>query len=153
MPAIEAFAKSAMVFDNAVVARGSTLPSYASMLTGLYPFHHGIYNNGPLLHKDLPTLPEMLKKSGYHTAGFVSNLNILYANRVMKCKFCFIFVVFCFTALSIFTVYLRSNCNQMFYKVCSVNVEQSRLKQKLWQKQLQLESLINPAAVAQRLDK
>jgi len=73
MPTIEAFAKSAMVFDNAVVSRGSTLPSYASMLTGLYPFHHGIYNNGPLLHEDLPTLPEILNKAGYHTVGFVSN--------------------------------------------------------------------------------
>jgi hypothetical protein len=30
--------------------------------------------------------------------------------------------------------------------------EQSRLKQQLWQKQLRLENLINPAAVSRRLD-
>jgi hypothetical protein len=31
-------------------------------------------------------------------------------------------------------------------------VEQNRLKQQLWQKQLRLENLINPAAVSRRLD-
>ena len=73
MPAIEAFAKTAVVFDNAVVPRGKTRPSYASMLTGLYPFHHGVRNNEIVLSGNLVTLPEVLKRAGYHTAGFVSN--------------------------------------------------------------------------------
>lgn len=73
MPMIEAFARTAAVFDNAVVSRGSTCPSYASMLTGLYPFHHGVYNNRPVLHEDLTTLPEVLRSAGYHTAAFMSN--------------------------------------------------------------------------------
>ncbi len=77
MPAIGEFAKTAVVFDNAVVSRGNTRASYASMLTGLYPFHHGIYNNGPTLHKNFITLPEILKKNGYHTAAFMSNFVML----------------------------------------------------------------------------
>jgi len=73
MPAIEAFAKTAVVFDQAVVSRGNTRASYASMLTGLYPFRHGVYNNNVVLHENFKTLPEILKSAGYHTAGFVSN--------------------------------------------------------------------------------
>ena len=70
----------------------------------------------------------------------------------MKFRFRFVFVVFYFTAILIFTVYLRSANNRIFYKLCTHKAEQSRLKQRLWQKQLQLENLINPAAVSQRLD-
>jgi arylsulfatase A-like enzyme len=73
MPAIEAFARSAVVFDNAVVFRGNTRASYASMLTGLYPFHSGVHSNAPVLHDDLTTFPEILQSAGYHTAAFVSN--------------------------------------------------------------------------------
>ncbi len=68
-------------------------------------------------------------------------------------RFRFVFVVFYFTAILIFTVYLRSANNRIFYKLCTINTEQSRLKQQLGNKQLQLESLINPAAVSQRLGK
>ncbi len=77
MPAIEAFAKTAVVFDNAVVPRGSTRPSYASMLTGLYPFHHGVRSNETELHPDLVTLQDHLKSAGYHTAAFVSNFTLV----------------------------------------------------------------------------
>ncbi len=77
MPAVEKFAKTAVVFDNAVVSRGSTRPSYSSMLTGLYPFHHGVYNNTTVLHEDLTTLPQLLRSAGYHTAAFVSNFTLV----------------------------------------------------------------------------
>ena len=77
MPAIEAFAKTSVVFDNAVVPRGSTRPSYASMLTGLYPYRHGVHANRIELHADLPTLQESLKSAGYHTAAFVSNFVLI----------------------------------------------------------------------------
>jgi hypothetical protein len=70
----------------------------------------------------------------------------------MRFRFCFVFVIFYFTAVLILTVSLRSADNRLFYRLCIVNSEQSRLKQKLWQKQLQLENLINPVAVSQRFD-
>jgi hypothetical protein len=67
-------------------------------------------------------------------------------------QFRFVFVVLFFTAVLIFTVYLRSSNNRVFYELCKYNVEQNRLKQKLGAKQLLLESLINPAAISQRRD-
>jgi hypothetical protein len=70
----------------------------------------------------------------------------------MKSRFCFVFVIFYLTAVLIFTVCLRSANNRIFYRLRTLEVEQSRLKQQLGNKQIQLESLINPAAVSQRLN-
>jgi hypothetical protein len=67
----------------------------------------------------------------------------------MKLRFCF--VAFCFTAVAILAIHLRNIHNRVFYELYSNSAEQSRLKQQLWQKQLQLENLTNPAAVSQRL--
>ena len=76
----------------------------------------------------------------------------MFTDKIMRLWFRFAFVVFYFTAVLILIVYLRSADNRIFYKLCTHKAEQSRLKQQLWCKQLQLESLINPAAVSQRLD-
>lgn len=67
-------------------------------------------------------------------------------------QFRFVFVVFYFTAVLIFAVNLRSANNRIFYELCACNAEMSRLKQELGTKQLLLESLINPAAISQRVD-
>ena len=67
-------------------------------------------------------------------------------------QFRFVFVVFCFTAVLIFAVILRSANNRIFYERCACNAEMSRLKQELGTKQLLLEGLINPAAISQRVD-
>jgi arylsulfatase A-like enzyme len=77
MPVIGKFAETAVVFDNAVVSRGLTRPSYASMLTGLYPFHHGVYNHDTVLHEGFARLPEILRSVGYHTAAFMSNFSLV----------------------------------------------------------------------------
>jgi hypothetical protein len=69
----------------------------------------------------------------------------------MSSRFRFVFVVFYLTAILIFTVCLRTTESRNFYKFCTINTEKNRLKQQLWQKQLQLESLINPAALSQHL--
>jgi len=70
----------------------------------------------------------------------------------MKPRWCFILIIFYFTAVSIFAVSLRSANNHIFYKLYVLSAEQNRLKQELWQKQLQVENLINPAAVSKQLD-
>lgn len=67
-------------------------------------------------------------------------------------QFRFVFVVFCFTAVLIFAVILRSTNNRIFYELRACDVEMSRLKQELGAKQLLLEGLINPAAISQRVD-
>jgi len=67
-------------------------------------------------------------------------------------QFRFVLVVFYFTAVLIFAVYLRGANNRIFYELCASEAKQARLKQQLGTKQLMLESLINPAAISQRLD-
>jgi hypothetical protein len=62
-----------------------------------------------------------------------------------------VFVVLYATAVLIFAVYLRDANNRLFYRLWTIRSEQSRLEQQLRQKQLQLEMLINPAAVSERL--
>lgn len=66
-------------------------------------------------------------------------------------RFRFIFIVLYLTAVLISTVYLRSRENNLFYQLYSANIRQRRLEQRLCQKQLQLESLINPAALSKYL--
>jgi len=70
----------------------------------------------------------------------------------MRFRFCFVFAVFYFTAVLVFAVIVRSAENRIFYRLCTVNARQGQMKQQMWQKQLQLESLINPASVSRRLE-
>jgi hypothetical protein len=67
------------------------------------------------------------------------------------CQFRFVLVVFYFTAVLIFAVYLRGANNRVFYKLSQYNVQHNQLKQKLGAKQLKLENLINPSALSKRL--
>jgi hypothetical protein len=70
----------------------------------------------------------------------------------MKPRWFFILIVLYFTAISIFAVSLRSANNHIFYKLYVLSIEQNRLKQELWQKQLQVENLISPASISKQLD-
>ena len=65
--------------------------------------------------------------------------------------FRFVFVVFCFTAVLVMAVYLRSVNNRLFYQLCQSNAEREQLKQDLGAKQLRLESLINPASLSEHV--
>ena len=73
-------------------------------------------------------------------------------DRIMMSRFCFVFIVFYLTAVSVLTVSVRSANNHIFYELYKCEIEQNRLKQQLSNKQLQLEGLINPAAISQYLD-
>jgi arylsulfatase A-like enzyme/Tfp pilus assembly protein PilF len=51
-----------------------TLPAHASLLTGLYPFAHGVRNNGNFYLGDkVDTLTSVLKRRGYRTGAFLSS--------------------------------------------------------------------------------
>jgi len=67
-------------------------------------------------------------------------------------QFRFVLVVFYFTAVLIFAVYLRGANNRVFYKLSQYNARQRQLEQELVARQLLLESLINPAALTKRLE-
>ena len=61
----------------------------------------------------------------------------------------FILVTFFIVAALVFAVYIRDANNRLFYKIRSTYVKQNRLKQQFWQKQLQLENLLNPAKISE----
>ena len=72
-PNLDAFAATATRFDNAITAGVWTLPSMASMMTGLYPSQHGLNRADRALGRDLVTLPQRLAEAGWRTAGFTAN--------------------------------------------------------------------------------
>jgi arylsulfatase A-like enzyme len=69
-PRIDEFSRDAVVFQRAYSASAWTLPATFSVLSGLYPSHHGVMLPGQHLAPDLqPWLPELLARSGYETVG------------------------------------------------------------------------------------
>jgi arylsulfatase A-like enzyme/Flp pilus assembly protein TadD len=96
-PRLDAAAEAAVLFENAISQAPWTAASLASLFTGLYPSVHGL-DSGPrwgpsersaggalefgvqtVLSPSQVTLAEVLRRSGYRTAGFVSNT---YANSI-----------------------------------------------------------------------
>lgn len=72
-PFLDRFARRGTRFDAAYATSNSTKPSHASLLTGLYPKHHGLLsNNDALLHEDVTTLPEIFRDGGYQTFAAVA---------------------------------------------------------------------------------
>lgn len=69
--ALDAFSKEAALFERAVAPVPVTLPSHASMLTGLYPQGHGIrYNVVYKLPPEATSVAETFKAAGFATAAF-----------------------------------------------------------------------------------
>jgi choline-sulfatase len=71
-PAFNEIAKTSRRFMYAYAAVPQTLPSHASMMTGLYPGGHGLHENGRYLAPGQPLLAERMHAAGYRTAAFVS---------------------------------------------------------------------------------
>ncbi len=67
-PVVDAFAKDAVVFDNAYANATFTRSSVATIFTGFYPHRHKLRILTNRLPKGLFMLPEFLKKTGYKTA-------------------------------------------------------------------------------------
>ena len=72
-PNIDRFAESAVLFENAVAQSSWTRPTTASVLTGLYPHHHGARSRNDRLGEDVPYLPEILQSLGYRALGVTTN--------------------------------------------------------------------------------
>jgi arylsulfatase A-like enzyme/Tfp pilus assembly protein PilF len=71
-PSLDAFAREAARFTAAVSQVPLTLPSHATILTGLHPARHAVRtNDGFRLPPGVPTLAESLKAAGYLTAAFI----------------------------------------------------------------------------------
>jgi arylsulfatase A-like enzyme/lipopolysaccharide biosynthesis regulator YciM len=72
-PRLDALAASGLRFTQATTVLPLTLPAHSSLLTGTFPAHHGVRDNGGFYLGDgETTLAELLKANGYRTGGFVS---------------------------------------------------------------------------------
>jgi choline-sulfatase len=72
-PTLDRLAASGVRFDFAHAHAVTTLPSHASILTGTYPFQHGIRDNsGYRLAPASRTVATVLKQAGYATGAFVA---------------------------------------------------------------------------------
>lgn len=71
-PNLDRLAREGALFTNAHCASPLCNPSRTAIFTGLAPYRSGVYNNEQWYKPNLPnvvTLPEYLRKHGYHVAG------------------------------------------------------------------------------------
>ncbi|MDH3626298.1 MAG: sulfatase-like hydrolase/transferase [Acidobacteriota bacterium] len=70
-PNMNRLATGGVWYEQAVAASPITLPSHATILTGLDTPHHGVRHNGLfVLDEKFETLAEILRQRGYSTAAF-----------------------------------------------------------------------------------
>lgn len=74
MPHLAAFARQATVYRRAVASSPWTLPSHASMLTGLYPSRHRAGVTDQELISSRLSVAELLRRHGWLTAGFAGGM-------------------------------------------------------------------------------
>ncbi len=79
-PALDRFAASSDLWLDAYSTFNVTLPSFASILTGLYGKNHGVYENKSRLSDEARTLAEMLREAGYATAAFLAARHLFTGN-------------------------------------------------------------------------
>lgn len=72
-PTLDRLAAGGRVYPSTHAHAVVTLPSHASILTGLLPYQHGVRDNaGFVLDESHPSLASVLGAAGYATAAFVS---------------------------------------------------------------------------------
>lgn len=72
-PQIDAFASEAIQFVNSNTGGCRTVPSTATLFTGIYPTIHGVLRQESIISETMVTLAERFRMSGYRTAAFVCN--------------------------------------------------------------------------------
>jgi len=71
-PHLDRLVEDGVRFEQAVASTPLTLPSHATILTGLYPPRHGARDNGSFVVDEAHrTLAERLREAGYATAAFI----------------------------------------------------------------------------------
>ncbi len=74
-PTLDRLANEGVLFENAFSTSSYTLPSHASILTGLYPYQHGVEWQTSKQHTAAAyeNLPQRLQTLGYRTGAFSAN--------------------------------------------------------------------------------
>jgi arylsulfatase A-like enzyme/cytochrome c-type biogenesis protein CcmH/NrfG len=73
-PAMDSVAREGVLFERAYATAPLTLPSHASLFTGLYPPEHGVRTNGrgKFVAPD-PLLSDVLSEADYKTGAFIAS--------------------------------------------------------------------------------
>src|SRR5210317_1315699 len=70
-PNIDKFAADSVLFEKAIAHAPSTLPSHASLFTGLIPMKHGAFAAFQTpMRADVTTLPEVMRDAGFRTMSW-----------------------------------------------------------------------------------
>jgi len=72
-PALDALAQRSTVFERAYATASWTKPAVGSLLTGLYPWHHGAITHLAPLDPEAPLLAERLQAAGLETRALSAN--------------------------------------------------------------------------------
>ncbi len=83
-PVLGEFAEGSTIFESAISTAQWTIPSHASMFTGLYPTIHQTAQSYATLPEDIPTIAEILQRNGYYTTGFCNNPLISVLDNGLK---------------------------------------------------------------------
>jgi len=77
-PNIDKFAEEAFLFENCIAPSSWTLPSHASLFTGLHPSVHGavLYPHGSRIMEREITLTELAREGGYLTAAYTEGVYV-----------------------------------------------------------------------------
>jgi arylsulfatase A-like enzyme len=75
-PGLDALALEGTLFEDAMSASPWTLPSHATLLTGLYPNRHGLTSHEHYLASTTETLAQRFARAGFRTAAVVNSHNL-----------------------------------------------------------------------------
>lgn len=75
-PVMENLLPEFVKFENTVSQAHWTLPSHATIFTGLYPSQHGMIHSSAYLPTGTPTLAGILHECGYQTVGLSQNIYV-----------------------------------------------------------------------------
>lgn len=79
-PFLDEWARDARVFEDCTSSSSWTVPSHASMFTGLLPAEHGADHSHEYLDENLTTIAELLRESGYQTFAWTANPHLSEEN-------------------------------------------------------------------------
>ena len=65
-----------VIYENSISSSYWTMPSVASLFTGMHTSGHGLVVDGDKLDPTLSTLPGILKSHGYRCAAFGRNIYV-----------------------------------------------------------------------------
>ncbi|MCA9897017.1 MAG: sulfatase [Ardenticatenaceae bacterium] len=83
-PNLDQFAANGVLFEQAISPAQWTIPSHASMFTGLYPTAHQVTQSSQGLSPERPHLAELLRDVGYQTVAFCNNPLVGILNNGFK---------------------------------------------------------------------